>query len=38
MQAYLNSLAEKYGSSLIHKIRTYLNAVLEEALYQGFVK
>ncbi len=38
MQGYLNDLAKKYGASLIHKVRTYLNAVLEEALYQGFVK
>ena len=38
MQGYLNDLAKKDGESLIHKVRTYLNAVLEEALYQGFVK
>lgn len=39
MQCFLNELAEeKYSRSTIHQARTYLSAILEEALYQGFVR
>ena len=38
MQKYLDGLAQSFGASVIHKARVYLSALLEEALYQGFVE
>jgi integrase len=37
IQSHLNKLAEKYSRSLVDKVRTWMRAVLEEAVEQDFI-